>query len=441
MAKLGGVKFGMPHSPLKRQSTSSADPRATPDTIQSPIDAPLSPIDTQSMPRAMNEPEQTRQPAVAAESVEETPEVESARRQATLARLRAGGALGFGMFNHGPASPSGEADPRGLEQELSAPPASNEPPPVPSGRPAIPPPAVPLAEEEEEDRPPPPPPGRPPAPGQPMFSTPTEEDAPPPPPRPVNPSVQGATQIPPSPIRTTSSARPPIPSAEKRMSQQQTRATPTATSEIQSMGPSASLTSSDWRMVDEPAVMMMNQPEFASSPSQAPGRPAPVQTRWQTPQTPRRSISVASQNSRVSSEQQYSSPSRQTSRQEGDPRPSFGHNRPGYAELQQASQEHGSRMARAARAMFDQGKKGNYGDGSPVGFVLTTMDNAHVARPQQAWGLVIYEQEGPSVLKRYDEVSVTVRALSLLTVCVAPPRRYCCFPRCEAQGQEGFVIV
>lgn len=44
-------------------------------------------------------------------------------------------------------------------------------------------------------------------------------------------------------------------------------------------------------------------------------------------------------------------------------------------------------------------------DGSPAGFVLTAMDGAHVPRPEQSWGQVVYEQEAASVLKRYDEVS------------------------------------
>lgn len=44
-------------------------------------------------------------------------------------------------------------------------------------------------------------------------------------------------------------------------------------------------------------------------------------------------------------------------------------------------------------------------DGSPAGFVLVAMEGAHLARPQQAWGQVVYEQEASSVLKRADEVS------------------------------------
>ena len=92
--------------------------------------------------------------------------------------------------------------------------------------------------------------------------------------------------------------------------------------------------------------------------------------------------------------------------------------RPGYDALVNASKDSGARLARAARAMFDQGKKAYYGvgglmrptaladeqDGSPTGFILVALDNAHVARPQSGWGQLVYEQEASSVLKRYDEV-------------------------------------
>jgi hypothetical protein len=45
-------------------------------------------------------------------------------------------------------------------------------------------------------------------------------------------------------------------------------------------------------------------------------------------------------------------------------------------------------------------------DGSPAGFVLTALDNAHLPRPQESWGYIILEQEASSVLKRSDEVSL-----------------------------------
>jgi len=78
-------------------------------------------------------------------------------------------------------------------------------------------------------------------------------------------------------------------------------------------------------------------------------------------------------------------------------------NRPGFNQLQHASQEFGSKLFRAAKAMFEQGRKAYLGDGSPAGFVLVAMDNAHLPRPQQMWGYVVFEQEGGSVLKRLDE--------------------------------------
>lgn len=39
-----------------------------------------------------------------------------------------------------------------------------------------------------------------------------------------------------------------------------------------------------------------------------------------------------------------------------------------------------------------------------MGFVLTAHDQAHLTRPEQGWGQVVFEQEAGSVLKRYDEV-------------------------------------
>ena len=88
--------------------------------------------------------------------------------------------------------------------------------------------------------------------------------------------------------------------------------------------------------------------------------------------------------------------------------------------------------------MFEQGKKGYYGvstphedcawtavvedkvtlilvqDGSPAGFVAIVMDSAKVSRPQNGWGQVVYEQEGASTLKKYDEVGIC-QSLILIT--------------------------
>jgi hypothetical protein len=88
-------------------------------------------------------------------------------------------------------------------------------------------------------------------------------------------------------------------------------------------------------------------------------------------------------------------------------------------------------------------------DGSPAGFVLLAMENAQLPRPQQSWGLVVFEQEAASVLKRHDEVSAGPHigsiarsvAWSALLNTLAPPRRHRRIPRRQAQGQERTAIV
>lgn len=404
MARLGGVKFGMAPSHLKRQSTSSVDSRAMSEGPMSPIDAPQSPIDTEpALSGSIHNASQPPQTASTAAPDDESPEGQAARKRATLARLRAGGALGFGMFNHGPASPSNVVDPRGLEQEIT-PIATEQTPPVPSGRSGGPAPASAMEESDEQGEtptsfsPPPVPTGRP------MPPTPGEEGLPSPLRSGMTP-MQEAPPFPASPVRAMSNTRPAISPVEKRMSQQQYRPPPAVIPEDQSVGPPVSQSGS-WQMSDEPAVMMMDQSIPSSPHPPPPGRPAPVQQYSQSPQTPRRSMSTNSHASGMSMEQQFTPASRQNSRTEGDAsRPSVIAIRPSFNELQQASKDHGSRLIRAARAMFDQGKKANFGDGSAVGFVLVAIDQAHIPRPQQSWGQLVYEQDGASVMRRYDEVS------------------------------------
>lgn len=77
--------------------------------------------------------------------------------------------------------------------------------------------------------------------------------------------------------------------------------------------------------------------------------------------------------------------------------------RPGYNELQAASASHGSVLMRAAKGMFDQGKRGNYGDGSSPGFVRVAFERAGLPLPAGEWGLAIYEQEASSVMKKLDD--------------------------------------
>lgn len=78
--------------------------------------------------------------------------------------------------------------------------------------------------------------------------------------------------------------------------------------------------------------------------------------------------------------------------------------RPGFNDLQQASQTHGVALFRSARGVFDQGKRGFYGDGSPAGFLRVAFDQARLpAPPPEHWGLPVYEQQAQTIVKRLDD--------------------------------------
>lgn len=77
--------------------------------------------------------------------------------------------------------------------------------------------------------------------------------------------------------------------------------------------------------------------------------------------------------------------------------------RPGYNELQSASASYGSVLLRAAKGMFEHGKRGFYGDGSSTGFVRVAFEQAGLPFPAGEWGLAVYEQEASSVLKKLDD--------------------------------------
>jgi hypothetical protein len=310
---------------------------------------------------------------------DETPEAEAARRRATLARLRAGGALGFGMFNHGPASPSLE-DTRGLQDDVDA------PPPLPSAPPS--PPPVQGVEEEVDDIPPSTPSRPVAASGRTMPPTPTHEEEiiPPPvpssrpttigadegaPPTPSRPPQSPVYEVPPSTVRSTST-RPPIPEmgGSTRGSVPIIQERP-ATQSLAAFVPAQSSIASDWNISDEPAVMMMNSSQSYESSNAGSTRqppPLPILTSPQAQPEPRRSMSTASHISTASiGGGQFSPASRQASRQ-NDVNDTAGRNsiqsgtgRPGFTELQAASKDSGARLLRAARGMFEKGRKGHYG--------------------------------------------------------------------------------
>lgn len=250
MAKLGGIKFGIPPPhPMKTHSVDTAGSDSMPSRSEnlSPVENELPPPPSMGV-EAEQQPEGDQGKEISSE--EETPEQEAARRRATLARLRAGGALGFGMFNQpsqmeaagdvgqkdeapqevfGRKSDDGgdgeeeEEEERGSVEGRGGPP----PPPLPSGRPGQGMPAfanrnVGTGEEEateeqvgqgdqsqdEEDLAPPPPP----PPARPVINTMYGEgDAPPPPPAaasPPPPRSATAAAVPLSPVDPNGISRP-----------------------------------------------------------------------------------------------------------------------------------------------------------------------------------------------------------------------------------------
>ena len=405
MAKLGGIKFGAPPPVPATKRSMSTDPSSTIDEgPKSPI-REVPPASTNEVDEGDDSQEASTQRAISppaaapqAEEGDETPEQEAARRRATLARLRAGGSLGFGMFGQGghqaAASP---AEDRGLEEQI---PESEEgakdedagvPPPVPSSRP---PPAVPANEAESDEKvpPPPPPPARP---GTHSRSATAESasfvdpSAPPPPGRPPVPSnrpippppasaalpqaiqtenlgeVEGAPPPPPRPAQSPSlpppspmGGRPPIPSSDKRGSM-------TQAPNIRTDLPPPPI---ERQMTEEPGGMDMANAGAPSAPARLPQTQSPISP---MPASPRRSTSTASRSSSAQQQPGMTPTSRQGSRVDDLPPPSLqgqpplrssmSQSRPGFNELQEASKQNGSKLIRAAKAMFSQGKQAYFG--------------------------------------------------------------------------------
>lgn len=363
MAKLGGIKFGMPPPVPKVKRTNTLDQPEVSSPVAPQQTVPESPMEERSVPTSPIVPTRMPPPVEAeSEEGEETPEQEAERRRKTLARLRAGGALGRGMFGQGHAAPAEDeaelepeqseledAESAGKDEDDVAPPPPTARPPVPSNRPlpSAPPPieeAQGAAEDEAEDAPPPPiPSSRPPVPANRPLPTPSDtereeekDDAPPPPP--ARPSRTATSDIPRSPIRSMSN-RPALPSPSL----------PPPLPPV--LGQEAT---------DEPTEMAPRSPE-------RPIRPTPVQTQTNTSENPRRSMSIASI-SRQSFQSTRSPASPGLGRQDsvgglgGDSgRPSFAGSRPGFNELQAASQDAGARVLRAAQGLFGQGKRAYLG--------------------------------------------------------------------------------
>ncbi|ODO10042.1 hypothetical protein I350_02267 [Cryptococcus amylolentus CBS 6273] len=388
MAKLGGVKFGMPPpQQFKKQSSGATSAREVEETGE------VASVDRQgSVPDNAGAAPVER--SATEEEEEETPEQEAARRRATLARLRAGGALGFGMFNQGaPGADSIEADKehvdeRNLEDDSMAEETRDEAPPLPPSRaPAVPPPAPPIETEDDE-----------------------EDDAPPPLPA-SRPSMSESRPTAPAadPESPTLSSRPPIPAATQRRSlPPQPRdadagetAPPPPPRQLP-QEPEVQETEEEDEAPPPPPPMRIGhaagvygEPRTSTSGSRPSGAsldqplaapPPPAEER--TAPSPQASVPAATQ-PRASGEQQ------------GRRSTTLG-TRPGYDQLREASANVGAGLVRSAHAIFQQGKRGQYGDGSSTGFVLLAMQNVGIT-PAEGWGQVIFEQEGGSILRRYDE--------------------------------------
>lgn len=366
--------------PVFKKTTASSEGPVSPGARE---DAPMSPAEEDVPAHSPIAERREPVPVSQEQQADETPEDEAQRRRTTLARLRAGGALGFGMFNHGPESGGEKQDQRGIQEE------TQEKQPEES---------APIATEEEEDVPPPPS-ARPPVPGgRPSVAIPappvdTEDLAAPPPP--ARPNRQSTSDMPASPIRSPSGRRPPIPAPDRRISAQLS-----PSRERQSMDQVR-----DWNTTEEPAVMTMAQHD-APPPHRPMAAPlSPVQTQYIPPQSPTHSrspssASRASFKSRMSMDG-FSPVARQSSPGQGQlpptpmqqevplspttetaPRASTATQggRPSYDVLTAASKDNGARLARAARAMFDQGKKAYYGVSLHVEYAFRKLTSRMAAR-------------------------------------------------------------
>lgn len=403
MARLGGIKFGMPPPTFKKQSlnvSTGSDPTggdgpATPQDVASPIDQEPS-MSSPGLVDESSQPETALSRPAPVDTSNETPEQEAARRRATLARLRAGGALGFGMFNHAQKEEQVPEDSRGLEHEpdnnqTQQPEADADeaPPPPPPGRhvPVAPPILAEPTAEDQYDAPPPP--------ARPTISTATSRTLPPAPssasvepqgpPPPARVPQSPIPASPASPVRTPSGRRPPIPSVEKRLSQHHQRMNSSASVVGGGIPEGRPTSQGDWQIADEPAVIAMYAQDLPEdeAPQPPPSARPPPPAQPQSPATPRRSISSVSRVSRASldqplpptpqqqqQQQPYSpvppSPVRQPSLSQSQSQRGISTGRPGYDQLKEASATHGAQVVRAAQGLFSQGRKAYLGVSSDL---------------------------------------------------------------------------
>jgi hypothetical protein len=337
MAKLGGIKLGGP--PLGGFQGQATSPGASPlspsfqtrnEILASPT-SPVAPTFQSSQSAADNE--------------EETEEQAAKRRQATLARLRAGGALGFGMFNNSapaeetpldasPVEPSGQhippptdsttgeihatatealsADPtEAVPSHVQEPQHSREMPPIP----------VDEAEDDEDEPAPPPPPRR-------SLSIKSPVTSPIVPAAAAMPSIHGPSRAVPPPVEDTTDDTP-----------------------VHGIAPP---------LPAMPAGQYVHEPETMEETQEASdemGPPPPPRVREETSLSRSSMDRSESRASRVSMSSMGSDRGMPPASPVSGVRRSMSGVRPGYNELREAAKTYGAKVARAAGKLLESSKK------------------------------------------------------------------------------------
>ncbi len=353
MAKLGGIKFGQMPFPISRKLTSEA----------SPTEPSLRPADMEGGGTEVETDETTAQAPPLTTTTprqideDESEEATTKRRQATLARLRAGGALGFGMFNRqGDQIPTDEAEKEVIvdHRRLQAEPEGEG---EDGGK---------DEDKDEDEAPPPPPPVRTATTHRESMDSGFVRDLP------TVPESEAMSHVPvpgsPHSVirRASSSSRPRVP-----MSPIQRQGS------IQSNAPDAAplaspiLSESSHTLMEEPAVMMMMQggeggvgrsstqgeaETHVMPPTPPPNRPTrgpSLDTSGQVYQH-QRSLSTAS---RTSSTSAHGATPVSPVPPSPVSRNSMSQNQPNFSELKDAATNYGKRVHQAASRLGDHGKK------------------------------------------------------------------------------------
>lgn len=346
MAKLGGIKLGGPPMFQRSAAASGESPLSPSYSGRNEIlGSPTSPVP----PPVASTPE-TESRNLSEPAEDETEEQAAKRRQATLARLRAGGALGFGLFNNNPSGNENKVEasptePSGHAESPSVEPSSHFPDATASEH---------YTQEEIIEAP---------APRQFERARETplnqaeemadeeemEEEAPPPPPPRRSLSIKSPVTSPNIPVHATMPSFHTASRSTSRVSE-----TPAHLPESGLAPPLPTVAPGQY--VQEPETM-----EESREATDEVGPPPP--TRVREPSTPSRS-SLDRSESRAS---RMSTSSRTSERGMPPASPVMGQRRsesgvrPSYNELKDASKSYGAKVARAAAKLIESGKKHTIG--------------------------------------------------------------------------------